>query len=90
MRRLSKDFPAIHQRVLAGELSPNEDALKAGSGSLSIHSPQMQRKWVGTWLAEWTMIIDFELGYHNDQNQTSGLEEYQMVTFPGRQWYLSL
>jgi hypothetical protein len=30
MRRLSKDFPLIHERVLSGELSPNKAALEAG------------------------------------------------------------
>ncbi len=29
MRRLSKDFPLIHERVLSGELSPNKAALEA-------------------------------------------------------------
>lgn len=30
MRRLSKDYPAIHARVLTGELTPNQAALEAG------------------------------------------------------------
>ncbi len=30
MRRLAKDVPAIHAQVIAGELSPNAAAIKAG------------------------------------------------------------
>lgn len=30
MRRLSKDYPSIHERVLSGELSPNAAAIEAG------------------------------------------------------------
>ena len=39
MRRLSKDFPLIHERVLAGELSPNKAALEAGFRQPKIQLP---------------------------------------------------
>jgi len=39
MRRLAKDFPAIHERVLAGELSPNKAALEAGFRQPKLQIP---------------------------------------------------
>jgi hypothetical protein len=39
MRRLSKDFPAIHERVLSGELSPNKAALEAGFRQPKLQIP---------------------------------------------------
>lgn len=39
MRRLSKDFPLIHERVLSGELSPNKAALEAGFRQPKLQLP---------------------------------------------------
>lgn len=39
LRRLSKDFPTIHERVLSGELSPNKAALEAGFRQPKIQLP---------------------------------------------------
>lgn len=40
MRRLAKDFPAIHARVLAGELTPNKAALEAGFRQPKLQLPE--------------------------------------------------
>lgn len=39
MRRLAKDFPNIHERVLTGELSPNKAALEAGFRQPKLQIP---------------------------------------------------
>lgn len=39
LRRLSKDFPAIHDRVLAGELSPHRAAIEAGFRQRTFQVP---------------------------------------------------
>lgn len=39
MRRLAKDFPTIHERVLTGELSPNKAALEAGFRQPKLQIP---------------------------------------------------